>query len=448
MASVSNISPMPQFQPQADPTNTGARWTAWIERFETYLIAADVKEGERKRALLLYQAGPEVYKIFKTLPDTGDTKDYAKAKDALTKHFEPAKNPIYEIYNFRQAKQSVDETIDQFHTRLRTLAQHCDFHDTDFEIKMQLVCNGTSSRLRRKALRDPNYKLEDMLIDGRKTEVSSAQASGMEETFQALQIKEVSTKNSCYKCGFSFPHKGKPCPAKQAICSNCGVKGHFAKMCRKPKGSPKKHHSWMPSQAQTPRKPHDKTESRTTHKAHQISNSPGNESSSSDDEYTYALGKERTSTHKIFLRLNDSNVKFLIDTGATVDVIDNPTYQSLKTKVKLEPTKTKIFVYGSSTPLKLHGCFQASIESNSRFTVSTFYVVDGTGGNLLSAKTAQDLALIQLVNTVKGINATKEPPQANKQDVAPANNAGKETDIPHSEDEVIDKLLEKHKNVS
>ena len=28
---------MPQFQPQADPTNTGARWTAWIERFETYL---------------------------------------------------------------------------------------------------------------------------------------------------------------------------------------------------------------------------------------------------------------------------------------------------------------------------------------------------------------------------------------------------------------------------
>ena len=235
MASVSNISPMPHFQPQADPTNTGARWTAWIERYDTYLIAADVKEGERKRALLLYQAGPEVYKIFKTLPDTGDSKDYAKANDALTKHFEPAKNSIYEIYNFRQAKQSVDETIDQFHTRLRTLAQHCDFHDTDFEIKMQMVCNDTSSRLRRKPLRYPNYKLEDMLIDGRKTEVSSAQASGMEETFQALKINEVGTKNSCYKCGFSFPHKGKPCPAKQAICSNCGVKGHFAKMCRKPK---------------------------------------------------------------------------------------------------------------------------------------------------------------------------------------------------------------------
>ena len=143
---------------------------------------------------------------------------------------------------------------------------------------MQLLCNGTYSRLRSKALRDPNYKLEEMLIDGRNTEVSSAQAPGMEEPFQALQIKEVSTRNSCYTCGFSFPHKGKPCPAKRAICSNCGVKGYFAKVCRKPKAPPKKHHSWTPSQVQTPRK-HDKKEFRTTHKARQISNSPANESS-------------------------------------------------------------------------------------------------------------------------------------------------------------------------
>ena len=60
----------------------------------------------------------------------------------------------------------------------------------------------------------------------------------------------------------------------------------------------------------------------------------------------------------------------LIDTGATVDVIDNPTFQTLKKKVRLEPTKTKLFVYGSSTPLKLQGCFQASIESKSHLKVS------------------------------------------------------------------------------
>ena len=74
-------------------------------------------------------------------------------------------------------------------------------------------------------------------------------------------------------------------------------------------------------------------------------------------------------------------------------------------------------------------------------------MVDGPGGNLLSAKTAQDLALIQLENTVKGISVTKEPPKANKQDAAIVNNSGKEADIPQSEGEVICKLLEKHKNI-
>ena len=75
--------------------------------------------------------------------------------------------------------------------------------------------------------------------------------------------------------------------------------------------------------------------------------------------------------------------------GATVSVIDNPTYQSLTQR------KRKYLSMVPQHLLKLHGCFQVSIEPKSRFTVSTFYVVDGPGGNLLSAKTAQDPALIQ-----------------------------------------------------
>ena len=40
------------------------------------------------------------------------------------------------------------------------------------------------------------------------------------------------------------------------------------------------------------------------------------------------------------------------------------------------------------------------IESKSRYTVSQFYVVAGSGGNLLSGKTAHELKLIQLVNKI------------------------------------------------
>jgi hypothetical protein len=61
-----------------------------------------VKDTARKRALLLYQAGPEVHEIFKTLPDTGDEKNYEAAVNALTAYFEPEKNRIYQTYMFRQ----------------------------------------------------------------------------------------------------------------------------------------------------------------------------------------------------------------------------------------------------------------------------------------------------------------------------------------------------------
>ena len=40
---------------------------------------------------------------------------------------------------FRQATQQENETIDEYHTRLRQLSKHCEFADVEFEIKMQIV---------------------------------------------------------------------------------------------------------------------------------------------------------------------------------------------------------------------------------------------------------------------------------------------------------------------
>ena len=74
MASSNHLQSMLIFEPKSDPTNTSARWTQWLERFSTYLAAADIKDETQKRAILLYQAGP-VYEIFKTLQNTGEAKD-------------------------------------------------------------------------------------------------------------------------------------------------------------------------------------------------------------------------------------------------------------------------------------------------------------------------------------------------------------------------------------
>ena len=115
-----------------------------------------ITRDDRKRAMMLHYTGEDVYNIFDTLTDTGDVNAYETAKTKLEEHFNPQKNVEYEIYKFRQEKQSADETMDAFHTRLRHLAEHYEFTNNDREIRSQIIQGCQLKRIRVKALREPD----------------------------------------------------------------------------------------------------------------------------------------------------------------------------------------------------------------------------------------------------------------------------------------------------
>ena len=96
MATVSkiNVTPLLPFDPISDPTSLSQRWKTWKRRFETYLVAVNVKDNTQKRALLLYQAGEATQEIFETLPDTGDDDDCKTALDKLDEYFAPKKKML------------------------------------------------------------------------------------------------------------------------------------------------------------------------------------------------------------------------------------------------------------------------------------------------------------------------------------------------------------------
>ena len=54
------------------------------------------------------------------------------------------------------------------------------FHNGNFEIEQQIIINGILSRIRKKALHEPENDLKQILIDGRCAEQSE---------FQALEIE-------------------------------------------------------------------------------------------------------------------------------------------------------------------------------------------------------------------------------------------------------------------
>ena len=158
---------------------------AWFKCFEPFCVTSDIKNTTRKRALLLYMAGPNVMDIFETLAKTGEDSDYKTAHEKLTEHFAPHKNTEFQRYCFKQSRQAELETMDEFHTRLRKLAENCDFHDVDAEMKSQIISNGKSKKIINKALRDPSYTLKQTLEDGRKSEAAGLQTQIITQKMQA-----------------------------------------------------------------------------------------------------------------------------------------------------------------------------------------------------------------------------------------------------------------------
>ena len=123
-----------------------------------------------KKALLLHYGGDEIYEIYESFSEEkkgigatadGEPNEYNVLKKSFTDYFTPKKNTSYERLKFRNVTQNTGETIDSFHTRLRALAVNCDFHDVDSEILTQILHGCTSSRLRRRALREIIYPRPD-----------------------------------------------------------------------------------------------------------------------------------------------------------------------------------------------------------------------------------------------------------------------------------------------
>ena len=403
-----NVSPLPQFDPVSDPSSLGQPWTQWKRRFEIYILAVNVTNDAQKRALLLYQAGAETQQLYDTLPVAeGEAHDYATTIAKLDAYFLPQKNVDFEIFQFRQAKQHVDETTDQYVTRLRKLAAHCEFADLEKELKATIIQNCVSKSLRRFALREEKLTLENLLSKARALEASEAQAKDIEVSLEkseanSVQFVRKNTSHKCYRCGFSWPHKNKPCPATEETCRQCGKTGHFARVCKSSTQS--KSHTVSQTRQNKRLVPKRTPLSRSICQVQEQEESH-HETDISEDEYLFiCMNKADGKMPKVKVKINDILITMIVDTGASLDIIDEVTFHQLqqKTDIQLGRASTKLFAYGSDEQLPLLGQFTTVVETSRKFTPACLHVVKGNFGSLMSYKTASALDLVRVeINTVQ-----------------------------------------------
>ena len=90
----------------------------------------------------------------------------------------------------------------------------------------------------------------------------------------------------------------------------------------------------------------------------------------------------------------------MADSGASVNVLDERDYRALTNRPMLKQTKVRIHPYKSSKLLTVLGKFTTTLKFKSTYVKGKNYVVQGSGGSLLSWKTSQQLGLLQAVHSV------------------------------------------------
>ena len=98
----------------------------------------------------------------------------------------------------------------------------------------------------------------------------------------------------------------------------------------------------------------------------------------------------------------------IVDTGASVNILDESTFQKLEYKPVLHELRTRIYPYGCKKPMRVLGTFHSEVETEHKIANALFFVIEGQGNvSLLSYKTVSMLGLIKVDITAGNVNIVR-----------------------------------------
>ena len=168
------------------------------------------------------------------------------------------------------------------------------------------------------------------------------------------------------------------CPAYGKQCHGCLKWNHLKLVATRNDKGRSKTNSLNPRSEQSKRNEQTKP---SLGRGRRINNlNEGNVESSSEEEYVYSTLTVCTMSYqkppKFTIRINETPIDVMADTGASVNILDEVAFAKLRTKPKLNKTNEKIFPYGSNKPLPLVGKCKRKVETEKKFSVETFFIVN------------------------------------------------------------------------
>lgn len=415
---------------------------------------------EKKVRLLLLWVGDKGLEIYNTanFTEEADRLKLDKVFEKLEAYTKPQSNQILARFQLRCLKQE-NTPLEEFVTKARLLIEDGGYAPAvrDETLRDTLVFGLKSDQVRKEAIKLGNKLTFKDVYDLAKIEesarvqmeaisqgdntvhsVRSKHRSASFKPFNKPDTKQKkynkewrSSKESkprnfkikykgCLRCGGNH-HKSETCPAKSAKCRNCGLSGHFAKVCMKKRLQ--QLHEIVDSPEYQGEEIHLERNSGTdgTYSAFNIE-----EVGADDTEpVTVIIGSvtEANTVHdiskfpeKIFatVKLNDhQDIKLKIDTGADTCILTTDDLQDLPFTPEIKPSFATLKGYGGSK-IENVGVVYMKISHGNKTINTKFNVVNAPPGSpsMIGCRQAQELGLITVnIDNV----ASKERPKDSNQ---------------------------------
>jgi len=125
--SLSRLTGLQAFNAVGEPATLAQQWLTLKDKFKLYVTAQESATQHKRGCLFFTLPGPKSETFLIPADKQGKAKDYKKAMDSLSEHFEPRKNMPMARQAFLIAQPTAGETINNFITCLQKLAKHCEY---------------------------------------------------------------------------------------------------------------------------------------------------------------------------------------------------------------------------------------------------------------------------------------------------------------------------------
>ena len=304
-------------------------------------------------------------------------------------HYEPKSLVVAKRYRFHKCDQGASESVADY---VAELAAKCGFGASlDEALCDRLVYGVRSKAIQRKLLTEGDLTITEAVEIAKSMEAVQSNAQAVKtaalvgevhtrklthkQTHRSLSMDgpESKTRDSpprstdtrpCHRCG-STSHQGSTCMHQNSTCHSCGVVGHLARVCHQSRGQRGRRLSC----------------GRGRGRAYWLESYGDAGLGPEGDEQIWevlAEGLTLVNPYKVTMELNGVPVTMDIDTGATVSLILESTFQTLFPRLPLPETTVQLRTY-IIQPLSVVGQVQVTVKYRGYTGLHRLIVVKGQG---------------------------------------------------------------------